>query len=133
MSFTGPSAELLSRVLFAAGKPLNFDMGLIVGVVLGAFAAAALFGELKLEGFQGGASMRRYLAGALLMGFGGMLAGGCAVGAGLSGAAIFSLTAWLTLFAIWAAAALTDRLLDHPPTPSPQAPMRELHPSSSAT
>lgn len=122
LSFTGPSAEFLSRVLFAGGKPLNFDMGLIVGVVLGSFAAAACFGELKLEGFQGGASMRRALAGAMMMGFGGMLAGGCAVGAGLSGAAVFSLTAWVTLFAMWAAAALTDRWLDHTPTASLQDP-----------
>ncbi|WP_396271059.1 YeeE/YedE thiosulfate transporter family protein [Ideonella sp.] len=29
--------------------------------------------------------MRRYIAGAMLMGFGGMLAGGCAVGAGVPG------------------------------------------------
>ncbi len=56
--------------------------------------------------------MRRYIAGAMLMGFGGMLAGGCAVGAGLSGAAVFTITSWITLSAMWAAAALTDRLVD---------------------
>lgn len=116
MSFTGPSSELLSRVLFASDRPLNFDMGLIVGVFAGAFVAAAWFRELKLEGFQGGASMRRYLLGAMMMGFGGMLAGGCAVGSGLSGAAVFALTAWVALTAIWVAAALTDRLLDQAPT-----------------
>ena len=82
------------------------------GVFLGSFLAAALFGELKLEGFQGGASMRRYIAGAVCMGFGGMLAGGCAVGAGLSGAAVFTATSWVTLCAMWAAAAMTDRLVD---------------------
>jgi uncharacterized protein len=53
-------------------------------------------------------------SGAVLMGFGGMLAGGCAVGAGLSGAAVFTLTSWVTLIAMWASAALTDRLLDQP-------------------
>ncbi len=112
LSFTGPSAELLSRVLFVSDRPLSFDMGMLPGVVLGAFVAAAMSGELKLEGFQGGASMRRYIIGAVCMGFGGMLVGGCAVGAGLSGAAVFTATAWVTLFGIWAAAALTDRLLD---------------------
>jgi len=56
--------------------------------------------------------MRRYLAGAALMGFGGMLAGGCAVGAGVTGASIFALTAWVTLFAIWFAAAVTDWVID---------------------
>jgi uncharacterized membrane protein YedE/YeeE len=115
LSFTGPSAEVLTRVLFAGDKPPTFDLGLIPGVFIGSFIAAALFRELKLEGFEGGASMRRYIAGAVLMGFGGMLAGGCAVGAGLSGAAIFTITSWVTLTAMWAAAALTDRLVDHPP------------------
>ena len=112
LSFTGPSAEVLNRVLFVTDKPYTFDVGLVPGVFLGSFLAAALFGELKLEGFEGGASMRRYLAGAMCMGFGGMLAGGCAVGAGLSGAAIFTATSWVTLCAMWAAAALTDRMLD---------------------
>jgi hypothetical protein len=116
LSFTGPSAEVLTRVLFVSDKPPNFDMGLMPGVVLGSFVAAALFRELKLEGFQGGASMRRYIVGAIGMGFGGMTAGGCAVGAGLSGAAVFTMTAWVTLFAMWGAAALTDRLIDQRPT-----------------
>jgi uncharacterized membrane protein YedE/YeeE len=123
LSFTGPSAEVLTRVLFVSDKPLSFDFGLVPGVFLGAFAAAALSGELKLEGFQGGASMRRYMGGAVCMGFGGMLAGGCAVGAGLSGAAIFTATAWVTLVGIWAAAMLTDRIVDQRGTHAIDAPM----------
>lgn len=115
LSFTGPSAEVLTRVLFATDRPPNFDMGLMPGVFIGSFLAAALFRELKLEGFQGGPSMRRYIVGAIAMGFGGMTAGGCAVGAGLSGAAVFTVTAWVTLSAMWAAAALTDRLIDQRP------------------
>ncbi len=112
LSFTGPSAEVLSRVLFNTHKPPTFDLALVPGVFVGAFLAAALYGELKLEGFQGGAGMRRYLFGAMCMGFGGMLAGGCAVGAGLSGTSVFGITAFVTLSAMWIAAALTDRLLD---------------------
>ncbi len=115
LSFTGPSADVLSRVLFSTDKPLTFDLGLVPGVFIGSFLAAALFGELKLEGFQGGAGMRRYLIGAMFMGFGGMLAGGCAVGSGLSGTSVFTLTAFTTLTAMWIAAAVTDRLLDQPP------------------
>jgi uncharacterized membrane protein YedE/YeeE len=128
LSFTGPSAEVLTRTLFASDKPLNFDLGLMPGVFLGSFAAAWLFKELKLEGFAGGAPMRRANIGALCMGFGGMLAGGCAVGAGLSGAAVFTITSWVALCAMWAAAALTDRLLDQPsasldqPMPGSAAP-----------
>ncbi|MBX3599535.1 MAG: YeeE/YedE family protein [Rubrivivax sp.] len=115
ISFTGPSAEVLTRVLFVSERPPGFDLGLMPGVFIGSFIAAALYRELKLEGFSSGAGMRRYIAGALLMGFGGMTAGGCAVGAGLSGAAVFTITAWVSLSAMWAAAALTDRLVDQRP------------------
>jgi uncharacterized membrane protein YedE/YeeE len=114
LSFTGPAADMLMLVLSPPGKPWNFDIGLVPGVALGAFLGGLRGGELKLEGFKDGLSMRRYLLGAACMGLGGMLAGGCAVGAGVSGAAVFALTAWITLFAIWAAAAATDYLVDRP-------------------
>jgi uncharacterized membrane protein YedE/YeeE len=114
LSFTGPSADALMLVLAPPAQPLKFDIGLVPGVFVGAFLSAMLWREWQLEGFQGGQSMRRYIVGAVLMGFGGMLAGGCAVGAGISGAAVFTLTSWLTLSTMWAAAALTDRLLDRP-------------------
>ncbi|MCA0239869.1 MAG: YeeE/YedE family protein [Proteobacteria bacterium] len=114
LSFTGPAADVLMLVLSPPGQALKFDLGLVPGVFAGAFLSAALWKELKLEGFQGGQAMRRYIAGALLMGFGGMLAGGCAVGAGVSGAAVFTITSFVTLAAIWATAALVDRWLDRP-------------------
>lgn len=115
LTFSGPSAEWLMRVVASPAPPIGFDFGLVPGVFLGAFAGAALGGDLQLEGFKDGYSMRRYIAGAVLMGFGAMLAGGCAVGAGLSGGSVFALTAWLALVAMWAGAALTDRLLDRTP------------------
>lgn len=58
--------------------------------------------------------MRRYIFGAISMGFGGMLAGGCAVGAGVSGASIFALTAWIALIGMWLGAGLTNFLVDRP-------------------
>lgn len=115
MTFTGPSADMLMLVLNPPGAAMDFDSGLLPGVFLGSFLAALWARELKLEGFEGGASMRRYIAGAVLMGFGGMLAGGCAVGSGVSGGAIFALTAWITLSTMWAGAAITDWLVDRRP------------------
>lgn len=115
MTFTGPSADTLMSVLSLPGSKLDFDIGLVPGVFLGSALAALLAREWTLQGFEGGRSMRRYIAGAVLMGFGGMLAGGCAVGAGITGGSIFALTAWLTLTAMWAAAALTDLLVDRLP------------------
>jgi uncharacterized membrane protein YedE/YeeE len=123
LSFTGPAADTLMLVLSPPGQPLKFDLGLVPGVAVGSFLSALLWRELKLEGFQGGQAMRRYIIGALLMGFGGMLAGGCAVGAGISGASVFTLTSWVTLSTIWGAAMLTDRWIDQPSeTIEPNAP-----------
>lgn len=121
LSFTGPSADVLMLVLSPPGQTLKFDIGLVPGVFIGSFLSALLWRELKLEGFQGGAAMRRYIGGAVLMGFGGMVAGGCAVGAGVSGAAVFTVTAWVTLFGIWIGAAITDRLVDREPVAAPPA------------
>lgn len=128
LSFTGPAADTLMLVLSPPGQPLKFDLGLVPGVFAGAFLSALLWHELKLEGFQGGQAMRRYIAGALLMGFGGMLAGGCAVGAGVSGAAVFTLTSFVTLSTIWAAAMLTDGLVDRRAEAASQAAGLAPHP-----
>jgi uncharacterized membrane protein YedE/YeeE len=114
LSFSGPSAEWLMRVLRAPAPAIGFDSGLMPGVFAGSFLGALLGRELKLEGFKDGYGMRRYILGAVLMGFGSMLAGGCAVGAGLSGGSVFALTAWLTLVGMWSGAGLTDWLLDRP-------------------
>lgn len=116
LSFTSPSADSLMYVLMPPGGKLTFDLGLIPGVFVGAFLAAALSGELKLEGFDSGATMRRYIAGGCMMGFGGVLAGGCAIGAGVSGASVFALTAWIVLWSMWFGAVATDRLVDRAKT-----------------
>ena len=64
--------------------------------------------------------MQRYLAGAACMGFGAMLAGGCTIGAGVTGASSLALTAWLALVAMWLAGMAADRLIDGgAPRPAP--------------
>lgn len=100
LTFTGPSANMLMFFLDRSAA-LEFDIGLVPGVVLGAFAAAWWTRELRFQGFDGPAPMRNAMIGAALMGFGGMLAGGCAIGAGVSGGSIFAGTAWLALFCMW--------------------------------
>jgi len=112
LTFSGPSAEWLMRVLSSPAPAIGFDFGLLPGVFAGSFLGAMIGRDFQLEGFKDGYSMRRYIAGAILMGFGSMLAGGCAVGAGMTGGSIFALTAWLALIGMWAGAGLTDRLLD---------------------
>jgi uncharacterized membrane protein YedE/YeeE len=112
LSFTAPSADALMFVVAAPAGALTFDLGLLPGVVAGAAAGTLTGGGFRLEGFQGAGTMPRYIIGGCLMGFGGMLAGGCAVGAGVSGASVFASTAWVVLWSMWFGAALADRLVD---------------------
>ncbi|MBK5956906.1 lipocalin [Rhodoplanes elegans] len=125
ITFTGPSADTLMFVLDQSRMVWNFDIGLVPGVFLGSLVGALLYKEFVLQGFKDGQSMRRYIVGAVLMGFGGMLAGGCAVGAGVSGGAIFALTAWVTLACIWLAAGITDFLIDRETPAAAGAPGAE--------
>jgi uncharacterized membrane protein YedE/YeeE len=115
LTFSAPSVEWLMRVLQSPSPKIGFEFGLLPGVVLGAGLGGLLGGELKLEGFHDGHSMRRYIIGAILMGFGAVTAGGCALGAGVTGGAVFAVSAWLSLVAMWGGAALTHRLLDMEP------------------
>ncbi|MBL4767237.1 MAG: YeeE/YedE family protein [Rhodobacteraceae bacterium] len=110
-TFTGPSAHTLMYFL-DRNAILEFDVGLVPGVFLGALIAAALSGELKIQAFDDAVTMRKAMIGAALMGFGGMLAGGCAIGAGVTGGSIFVATAWLALFCMWVGAMATDLLID---------------------
>jgi uncharacterized membrane protein YedE/YeeE len=68
--------------------------------------------EFRFQGFDNERNMRRAMTGAALMGFGGMLAGGCAIGAGVTGGSIFVGTAWVALFFMWVGAMATDYLVD---------------------
>ena len=111
LSFAGPSAEWLMRVLSTASVPgFGFDAGLLPATFAGSFIGALLGREFKFEGFKTENKLGHYLTGAILMGFGAVLAGGCTVGAGMTGGAIFALTAWLTLIGIWLGAGATLRL-----------------------
>ena len=121
LTFSGPSAEWLMRVISSPGSNIGFDYGMVPGVFVGSLIGALVGRELKIEGFKDGYSMARYIAGAVAMGFGAIMAGGCAVGAGVSGGAIFALTAWLSLVAMWVGAGLADLLFDRSPAASAHA------------
>lgn len=114
LTFSGPSADTLMFFL-TPDAGLDFDVGLVPGVVIGAFLAALLAGEWKWQGFDQTHGMPRYLVGAAMMGMGAMLAGGCAIGAGVTGVSALALTAWIALTFMWIGAVATDRLVDRGP------------------
>lgn len=113
LSFTSPSAESLFFLLASSAIPAGFGAGLIAGVLGGALIAALIRKEFSWQSFASPRQTGRYMAGAVLMGFGGVLAGGCTVGAGLSGVPTLSIAAVLALVSIIIGGLIADRAL-HP-------------------
>lgn len=110
-SFTAPWADSLFWTIAATSIPAGFSVGFIAGVLGGSFLSAAARKELTLVSFESPEQTLRYFAGGAMMGVGGVLAGGCTVGAGLSGVATGSVAAILALGSIIAGAAVMNELL----------------------
>ena len=121
LSFTAPYAEALFFTVASTSISAGFGTGLIGGVVLGALVSSLVRREFAWASFDSPRQTGRYMAGAALMGLGGVLAGGCTVGAGLAGVPSLSLAALLALAAICAGAVAMNVML-HP------ARQRGIHP-----
>ena len=100
LSFTSPSSDLLFWTIASSAIPAGFGVGLLGGVLLGSFISAITRNEFKWITFENQQQTKQYLFGASLMGSGGVLAGGCTVGAGLSGVPTLSFAAIIALIFI---------------------------------
>lgn len=98
------SVPLGQTVLFAmtmSSTSLTFGIGATFGVVFGAFLGAIIRREFRWEAADDAREMRRHLVGAFLMGTGGVFAGGCTIGQGLSAVSVLALSAPMVLLSIW--------------------------------
>jgi uncharacterized membrane protein YedE/YeeE len=90
LSFVAPVARLLQAFVLQPAPLLEFGMGAVAGVAAGALLAAWRHDELRWEAFDDHREMRRHLLGAVLMGIGGIWAGGCTIGQGLSAGSLLA-------------------------------------------
>lgn len=100
LSFTSPAADTLFWGIASTSISPGFGTGLVGGVILGAWAASLISGAFTWESFDSPRQTGRYALGAAMMGVGGVLAGGCTLGAGLSGVPTLSVAALLGLVMI---------------------------------
>ncbi|MCL3883698.1 YeeE/YedE family protein [Marivita sp. GX14005] len=115
LSFTAPFADTLFWTIASSSIPANFGVGLIGGTLIGALVAALIFRSFSWQSFSTPAQTGRYAAGAVSMGIGGVLAGGCTVGAGLAGVPTLSIAALLAILSIAAGALITNAALNKAP------------------
>jgi uncharacterized membrane protein YedE/YeeE len=95
---TGDTIEWLQR--FTAARVPGFGAATVLGTVLGAFVAAWGSGRFKIITYANTGDTLRNLAGAAMMGVGGVLGFGCTIGQGISGVSTLALGSFLTWAAI---------------------------------
>ena len=102
LSFVAPVAWTLDYLMFFSdtSKVITVGIAAVCGVLAGAAVHAVLSGQFRWEGFRDTEDTANHLAGAALMGFGGVTAMGCTIGQGLSGVSILSVGSIITVAAI---------------------------------
>lgn len=92
-SLTAPSEQLLSSIV--GDGQWNWNVALVVGVPIGSFMSARGLHDFSWRAPRADVMVQQ-LSGGLMMGMGGMLAGGCPVGHGLTGLAALSVASLVT-------------------------------------
>jgi uncharacterized membrane protein YedE/YeeE len=111
LSFTAPMSEGLFYVVASTAVSPGFGTGLMGGVLAGSLVTALLFGQFRLQSFETPQQTLRYVLAAVLMGTGGVLAGGCTIGAGLAGIPTLGVAALLALAFIALGGVITNLAL----------------------
>lgn len=95
---TGDTVEYLAR--FTADMVPGFGVSTVFGALVGAFLGALVVGNFRLTGFADSGDTLRNLAGAALMGTGGVIALGCTIGQAVTGLSTLALGSLLAFIAI---------------------------------
>jgi len=92
LTFVSTVGKAIYAGLLNVANFADFGVGSVFGVVAGSWLAAWRADELRWEAFDDDHEMRRHLTGAVLMGIGGILAGGCTIGQGITAGSMLSLS-----------------------------------------
>jgi uncharacterized membrane protein YedE/YeeE len=108
LTFIGPTGHIAQYLKegFAAIF-LTFGVATVFGVVFGSFLYTLIFRRIRLEWFVSWQDFFMHVAGAVLMGIGGVLAMGCTIGQGITGVSTLALGSILTILSIIAGSAAT--------------------------
>lgn len=89
---------------------LTFGLLSVFGVILGSFVWTLISRSFRVEWFNDGKDFITHMIGAILMGFGGVLAMGCTIGQGITGVSTMAVGSFLTLIAIIFGSATTMKI-----------------------
>ncbi len=113
MAFIGPTGNTISYLMTFTGAEINFGIAVVFGMIVGSFLYAIISGNFRIETFNNKSEMVNHLAGAVMMGFGGVLSFGCTIGQGVTGMSTLAIGSFLTLASIIFGSALTMKIQYH--------------------
>ena len=102
LTFVAPVAYSLELLMLWSDKSLivTFGIASTVGMIAGSLAYSLITRRFRWEGFANIDDTRNHIAGATLMGFGGVTALGCTIGQGVTGLSTLAVGSFLALTAM---------------------------------
>lgn len=113
LSFVRPAGDTLEYLERYTASPVpGFGVATVFGTLLGAACIAWHTGRFKLMGFADSGDTLRNLAGAALMGIGGVVAMGCSIGQSVTGVSTLAAGSMLAALSLIGGGVLGLRLLE---------------------
>jgi len=110
-TFINPMGQSLGYVASGFDRSLlTFGLMALAGVIAGSLLWSLISKSFRIEWFASGRDFVNHLVGAILMGFGGVLAMGCTIGQAVTGFSTLALGSILTFVAIVLGSALTMKI-----------------------
>lgn len=110
-TFINPIGQTLGYGMSSFSKTLlTFGVMSVFGVILGSFLWSVVSRSFKIEWFASFKDFYTHLIGAILMGFGGVLAMGCTIGQAVTGVSTLAVGSIITFIAIVIGSAVTMKI-----------------------
>ncbi|HEB93697.1 MAG TPA: YeeE/YedE family protein [Gammaproteobacteria bacterium] len=110
-TFINPMGQTLGYVSGGFSSAyLTFGIMALIGVIVGSFLWSLFSRSFRFEWFASGKDFFNHIIGAILMGFGGVLAMGCTIGQGITGFSTLAIGSLIALIAIIFGCALTMKI-----------------------
>jgi uncharacterized membrane protein YedE/YeeE len=110
-TFINPMGQTLGYSLAGFDRAyLTFGVVTVAGVILGSLLWSVFRGMFRVEWFASFRDFLNHLVGAVLMGFGGVLALGCTIGQGVTGISTLALGSFIAFVGIVLGSALTMKV-----------------------
>ena len=110
-TFINPMGQLLGYASAGFSSAyLTFGIMAVFGVIVGSFLWSLLSRSFRIEWFVSVKDFFNHFIGAILMGFGGVLAMGCTVGQGITGVSTLALGSFIALLSIIFGSAITMKI-----------------------